>query len=357
MKSEWTNAMQARKWMKKNEAFLYSWHAYVGSEMDLFEAFRHPATVEEVSYKTNYPEDLLEAWVNVGVALKHLKKKKHNRFRTSKKRCSSLMENNGPGVPALLKEMMELHLPTLLAYPKIMRSHKRTTFDHEEYGGVVAETSALLEHFAIRKIKRKVREQSVRTIVDLGCGHGGYLRKLARNFPDIKMIGVDINEKVIESAKLQSKDYPNLSFEVGDLEEWSYDDGQVDMILLHNVFHYVHPEERGDLLQKINGNLKEEGLISVITPLNETEYGEAFSSAFNSFFVAHSNLYALPKQSELEKLTDKGSMKVLDLDPIIKEGSWFTFWLAPVRTGRQENEKEDTAIEEQHLASASGHVR
>ncbi len=337
--------MQARKWMKKNESFLYSWHAYVGSELGLFDEFKEPASIEEVAFRAGYPEDLLESWVQVGVELKHLKEK-DNKFRTSQKRCSALMSDYGsPGVAALLKEMMELHLPTLLAYPNIMRSQERSSFDHDEFGGIVAETSALLEHFAIRKIKRKVREQKIETIVDLGCGHGGYLRKLADHFPDIKMIGVDINEKVIESARLQSKDYPNISFEVGDFEEWEPNEGKVDMILLHNIFHYIHPEERSRLLEKINENLKEDGVVSVITPLSGTEHGKAFSSAFNSFFVAHSNLYALPKQSDLDTIFAKGDFDIFDLDPIIKEGSWFTFWLSP-----KADEKTDVNQEEEREA-------
>ncbi len=334
--------MQARKWMKKNESFLYSWHAYVGSELGLFDEFKEPASIEEVAFRTGYPEDLLESWVQVGVELKHLKEK-DSKFRTSKKRCSALMSDYGsPGVAALLKEMMELHLPTLLAYPNIMRSQERSSFDHEEFGGIVAETSALLEHFAIRKIKRKVREQKIETIVDLGCGHGGYLRKLADHFPDINMIGVDINEKVIESARLQSKDYPNIRFEVGDFEEWEPEEGKVDMILLHNIFHYIHPEDRSLLLEKINENLKGDGVVSVITPLSGTEHGKAFSSAFNSFFVAHSNLYALPKQSDLDTIFAKGDFDIFDLDPIIKEGSWFTFWLSP-----KADEKTDANQEEE----------
>ncbi|SEA68512.1 Methyltransferase domain-containing protein [Thalassobacillus cyri] len=350
--NEWTIAMQARKWMKKNESFLYSWHAYVGSELGLFDAFKEPVTVDEVASRTGFPEDLLESWVQVGVELKHLKKK-DDKFRTSKKRCSALMSDYGsPGVAALLKEMMELHLPTLLAYPNIMRSKERASFDHEEYGGIVAETSALLEHFAIRKIKRKVREQKIETIVDLGCGHGGYLRKLADHFPDIQMIGVDINEKVIESARLQSKDYPNLTFEVGDFEEWEPKQGKVDMILLHNVFHYIHPDERSRLLEKINQNIGEGGVVSVITPLSGTEHGKAFSSAFNSFFVAHSNLYALPKQSDLDFIFSKGDFDIFDLDPIIKEGSWFTFWLTPKAEEKGKTDAEHAEIQEQQEVSA-----
>ncbi|MFD1020121.1 class I SAM-dependent methyltransferase [Thalassobacillus hwangdonensis] len=348
MKNEWKNAMQARKWMKKNESFLYPWHAYIGSELKLFDEFKEPATIEEVAVRGSYPEDLLHAWVNVGVALKHLKKEKDGTFRTSQKRCSALMgEDASPGVQALLKEMMELHIPTLLSYPTFMQSEQRASFDHERFGGIVAETSALLEHFAIRKIRRKVREANVKTIVDLGCGHGGYLRKLADHFPDIKMIGVDINESVIDNARYHSEDYSNVSFEVGDITSWKPEEEDVDMILLHNIFHYINPIERAELLNHLGTYLREGGMISVITPINETEFGEAFSSAFNSFFVAHENLFALPTQKDLDLVCEEGKFKLTDLDPIIKEGSWYTFWLSPKQKLTTSHESGSAEIEKQ----------
>ncbi|MEC3884174.1 methyltransferase domain-containing protein [Halobacillus sp. HZG1] len=353
--NEWVTAMQARKWMKKNESFLPSWHAYVGSELGLFDEFRTARTVEAISEKTGYPYDLLASWVNVGVAVKHMKKRPNNRFRTSKRKCASLMgDDQSPGVKALLKEMMELHLPTLLKYPDIMKSHERAEFNHERHGEVVAETSALLEHFAIKKIKRMIKDKKVTSVVDLGCGHGGYLRKLAMEYPHLEMIGVDINQKVIEKARTLSEGYPNITFEVGDINEWKpREEENVDVVLLHNIFHYIHPEDRRRLLNHLHTYVSNQGLISVITPINETEHGEAFSSAFNSFFVAHSNLFALPNKGELKEITQSCEYELFDLDPIIKEGSWYTFWLSPTSPVREMKHTQMAGSSEQTLSTNS----
>lgn len=351
--NEWIVAMQARKWMKKNESFLPSWHAYVGSELGLFDEFKTARTVEAISEKTGYPYDLLSSWVRVGVAVKHLKKRPNDRYRTSKKKCASLMgDDQSPGVKALLKEMMELHLPTLLKYPDLMNSQERAVFNHEQHGEVVAETSALLEHFAIKKIKRMIKDKKVDSIVDLGCGHGGYLRKLAQEFPDVEMIGVDINQKVIERARNLSEDYPKIRFQVGDINEWEPDQGKVDVVLLHNIFHYIHPDDRRSLLTHLHQYVDSQGLISVITPINETEYGEAFSSAFNSFFVAHSNLFALPNKGELKEISQNCRYELFDLDPIIKEGSWYTCWLSPSSPVKEMKHTQMAGSTEQGLAAS-----
>ncbi|WP_281974491.1 class I SAM-dependent methyltransferase [Halobacillus litoralis] len=353
--NEWINVMQARKWMKKNESFLPSWHAYVGSELGLFDEFESARTVEAISEKTGYPHDLLASWVKVGVAVKHLKKRPNDRYRTSKRRCASLMGNDAsPGVKALLKEMMELHFPTMLQYPAIMKSQERAEFNHDLHGEVVAETSALLEHFAIKKIKKMIRDKKVETIVDLGCGHGGYLRKLAAEFPHVQMTGVDINQKVIDRARELSEEFPNVQFEVGDINEWKpSNDEKVDVVLLHNIFHYIHPSSRRGLLNHLHHYVRGQGLLSVITPINETEHGEAFSSAFNSFFVAHSNLFSLPNKNELKEISEHCSYDLFDLDPVIKEGSWYTCWMSPSSPVKEMKHTRMAGSSEQTLATSS----
>lgn len=323
-------ALKARNWMKRNESFLPTWHAYVGYELDLFKTFRNPKTVDEVAQETGYSQDLLQCWVDVGASIKHLRKRPGGRYRTSKHHCGEFLEEDSRGVGALLKEMMELHIPTLLSYPEYMRSNERAVFNHEKFGDVVAETSTLLEHFAIRRIKKMMKDQEVQTVIDLGCGHGGYLRKLAKDFPEVRMIGVDVNEQVVESAQKASEGYENIEFIVADASDWRPEEGQeADLILLHNVFHYLAPVEREELLSNLSTWLSEDGRISVITPVNEAAQGQAFSSAFNSFFTAHSNLYALPSSEDIEELAETSGLTLSAYNSIIKEGGWYAFWLMP----------------------------
>lgn len=320
---------RARNWMKNNETFLQTWHAYVGNEMDLFKSFERPKTVQEIAEKRGIEEDLLQRWVDVGVSIKHLRKRTSGRYRTSKKHCGEFLEEESNGIGALLKEMMELHIPTLLSYPAYMKSEERARFDHEKFGGVVAETSTLLEQFSLRRIKKMVREKHVSRIIDLGCGHGGYLRKLAETFPNIQMVGVDVNENVIERARKDSEGYENIQFVVGDASSWQPEVDKADLIMLHNIFHYIKHSERLNLLNRLSTWLEEEGMISVITPINEAEEGQAFSSAFNSFFTAHSNLYALPSELEIHNMATKAGLSLTAWDPIVKEGGWYAFWLSP----------------------------
>jgi hypothetical protein len=61
-------------------------------------------------------------------------------------------EESSSGV--ILKEMMELHIPSLLTYPDMMRNSNRNRFDSEKHADTVAQTSRLLEVIALPKIAK-----------------------------------------------------------------------------------------------------------------------------------------------------------------------------------------------------------
>ena len=49
-------------------------------------------------------------------------------------------------------------------------------------------------------------------ILDLACGTGILTKKLTENFPDAKVIGVDITKSYLETAKKNLQDYNNVQF-------------------------------------------------------------------------------------------------------------------------------------------------
>ncbi|WP_035513058.1 class I SAM-dependent methyltransferase [Halalkalibacillus halophilus] len=319
---KWKDAYYAHKWMKKNEPFLSVWHVYVGYETELFKAFKKGKTVEKVSKEYNYEEDLVRRWVEVGEAIGHVKKK-GSKYKTSKKNCGEFLDDRtSHAVGALLKEMMELHIPTILAYPDYIKKEGRAHFDHERFGKTVADTSATLENFAYKQVLKMISSRKDGVVVDLGCGTGGYTRAIAHKYPKATVIGVDLNKDVIEIAKAQSKQISNIQFENVDLADWSLEGEAVDVVLMHNLLHYIPNHEREATLQRIAGWLPSGGQISIMTPVTEAKFGEAFVNSFNAFFTAHDNLFSLPSQVEMQQLAKSADLKVKNIEPIIKEGAW-----------------------------------
>ncbi|MBM7580720.1 class I SAM-dependent methyltransferase [Jeotgalibacillus terrae] len=316
------NMWKARTWMKTNVPFLYSWHAYVGYELDLFEAFRRPVRVEDVADAYDLEEELLTQWVEVGIALKHLKKDDKNRVKISKAWKLPGSKKDSPSSGDLLKEMMELHIPSLLHYPELMKEKKRQHFDNEKHGSTVAKTSTLLEMLAFRLINQNVKKHQTDSILDIGCGEGGYLLKLAKKHPDMNLTGIEINEEVADSAKKATKDFDRINIVHRDIHE--YEPNQLfDYVMVNNLLHYINPDERMDFFSKIKNITEENGIITIISPLQKAKYGKQFSSAFNSFFMTFDNLYPIPSEEELRKIAEECGFEQQSPFPVIREGGWF----------------------------------
>lgn len=97
----------------------------MGYELDLYEAFKKPKTVTEVAKEKELQEELLKRWVEVGGVIGYLKEKSKQRYQTVKKFMVPSSKQNPRSTGILLKEMMELHIPTLIKYPKMMTTDKK----------------------------------------------------------------------------------------------------------------------------------------------------------------------------------------------------------------------------------------
>ncbi|MBB5181799.1 SAM-dependent methyltransferase [Planomicrobium koreense] len=311
----------ARMYMKRNEPFLSSWHAYVGYELDLFKAFGRPMSKFDVADALQLDEDLLEQWIMVGLSIGHLKEAGRGRYKIANAwKLPKPKGNNSSGV--LLKEMMELHIPTLLQYPEMMREKSRSHFDEEKHAPTVAETSRLLEVLAMPKMSKKIRDNEFKQVLDIGCGEAGYIKKLAKRFPDTHFTGIEISPAVAEKAEQLTQDDANIEIVNADL--WHYQpERQYDMVMLNNVIHYIDLEKREALFTELASWLEEGGIFSVVTPIAGSVDDPPFANVFNSFFSSFDNLYRLPTREELAEWGETAGLKLLGIHTVIKEGSWY----------------------------------
>lgn len=89
----------------------------------------------------------------------------------------------------------------------------------------------------------QLRDLKPKQILDAGCGAGDYSFHLARLFPDSEVLGIDINESLIdrnaETAKRLRID--NVRFEKVDLTKLSFEN-YFDLIVSIDVLEHVDPQ-------------------------------------------------------------------------------------------------------------------
>ncbi|MBM7097225.1 class I SAM-dependent methyltransferase [Bacillus sp. H-16] len=317
---------QARNWMKSNESFLTTWHAHVGYKLDLFDSFAEGEKVEEVAAREELNGQLLLRWVEVGLEVGHLKKTITGKIKPKKKMLKYVSAKSKDSVGILLREMMELHIPTLMQYPDLMQNNEQISYLEDKFANVVAETSALLEKASVPPMMKWVGKYKPGHIVDLGCGYGGYLKKIRETDEKVSLTGVEISSEVAEEAEENLRN-DNITILNEDLEDYINKGEKVDMVMIHNLLYYYEPKEREELFKKVSSLLNKGGTVTVISPLTDAKHGQTFAAAFNTFMSAHENLFPLPTEKEIESHGKAAGLKVKMSKPIIKEGGWYLLGL------------------------------
>jgi ubiquinone/menaquinone biosynthesis C-methylase UbiE len=101
-------------------------------------------------------------------------------------------------------------------------------------------------------------------ILDIGCGTGRLLRKLAARFPAASLIGVDPAEGMIAEARRRT---PGATFYVGQAEELPLPEASVDLVVSTSSFHHWRDQIQG--VRQVGGVLRPAGcfvLADVLPP-------------------------------------------------------------------------------------------
>lgn len=75
--------------------------------------------------------------------------------------------------------------------------------------------------------------EAPRRVVDLGCGPGTLTATLAARWPTASVVGIDSSPEMLESAAAAVSGLPNLSFELGAIEDWT--PGPTDDVVVTNA--------------------------------------------------------------------------------------------------------------------------
>ncbi|MBI2266492.1 MAG: class I SAM-dependent methyltransferase [Armatimonadetes bacterium] len=104
-------------------------------------------------------------------------------------------------------------------------------------------------------------------VVDLGCGNGWYLRKIAALFPRTRGIGIDaIEENISQARKLAQREglADRLTFRVDDIHQRTLNKPS-DLIAMNRALHHVW-DEREAVFQSFKKSLRSGGSAVIWEP-------------------------------------------------------------------------------------------
>lgn len=316
--NEYVKVWNARKWLKEAEPFLKVWHAYLGYSLNLFSYFKNGAKVADVADKHGLKAELLSRWVEVGVAVGHLRESKGGKIKTKPKMGKYLTKESKHSVGILLEELFELHMPTLLSYREQLPNKKQEP--PPDMADMVAGTSSLLEALAVPKIAAVIKKRKAESVLDVGCGYGGYLKRLAHTFPWTQFDGIEVDHDVCISARENNLN-ENVTIIEGDFFHFQ-GKRAYDVLMFNNILYYFSPETRVEMFKRAAEQLATDGVLIVISPITDGKHGKRFASAFNSFMSAHKKMHPLPSKKELVKAGKHAHFRLLSAKTVVKEGGW-----------------------------------
>lgn len=94
-----------------------------------------------------------------------------------------------------------------------------------------------------QRLLEYVRLPSSPLVLDLGCGTGKLLARLADKFPDLKAIGGDLSPEMLKKARLANSHHPRLIFTQAEAHKLPFSNNQFDAVFNTISFlHYFQPE-------------------------------------------------------------------------------------------------------------------
>lgn len=134
-------------------------------------------------------------------------------------------------------------------------------------------------------------------ILDLGCGTGHLLRKLATNFDDLRGIGLDLSTQMLREARKKNKYKKRIIFKQGNANQLPFSDNQFDAVFNTISFlHYPNPEQ---VLAEISRVVRHNGYFYLVDYPSNLGASQSFISPGGLRFYSKNKREELGKKANL----------------------------------------------------------
>ncbi len=95
-----------------------------------------------------------------------------------------------------------------------------------------------------KRLLTQVKLPAQANVLDLGCGTGRLLNRLATEFPNLRGTGLDFSPQMLRIARQSNRHHPRLIYVEGNAESLPFAEGQFDAVFNTISFlHYPQPQQ------------------------------------------------------------------------------------------------------------------
>lgn len=137
-------------------------------------------------------------------------------------------------------------------------------------------------------------------LLDIACGSGEIIFRLAQQFPQTQFYGIDITTAMVEVARRKNHRLPNVAIQEGDADHLPFPDQVFDILLCSEAFH--HFPNPAVVLREMHRVLVVGGLLFVVDPGFPSRFMTRITEMISRTFEINHHVYA---QGELQQLLEQ----------------------------------------------------
>jgi len=152
------------------------------------------------------------------------------------------------------------------------------------------------------------------TIIDIGCGFGIFAYFLAKKSKERKVIGIDLIEKRIKTAKKIFDDCQNLDFFCGDITDIQIP--KADVITAIDLLHHIPDSNlQKKLLQSCHSVLSDSGKL-IVKDLDRRPLWKYWWNWIHDFLMTKGGPTLYLDRNSLENLIEKAGFRITQIKEI-----------------------------------------
>ena len=149
---------------------------------------------------------------------------------------------------------------------KNLREPSTEDFDSPEVAAAFEKVTNFLPFKLLhRKVLSQLKLFNLKdSFIDVGCGSGNLIIQVAKKYPSLDLIGVDLSSEILELAKkkaVENKINEKIDFKIGSVENLPFPDKSVDFVLSTLSLH--HWQDPKQAFKEVFRVLKDEGVILI----------------------------------------------------------------------------------------------
>ncbi|MHA1268434.1 MAG: SAM-dependent methyltransferase [Candidatus Helarchaeota archaeon] len=296
--------------------FIIVWYIYMGIKLRIFDLMSHHKSCnpEFIANHLNLREQIVKNWCDAMYS-EGLFKRDNNNYSLTNWTKKYLCTNSKNYIGFIITSLENFSTAFSNFENNFKSDREFFRYTPNQMLGIV-ENIAPIANYLIPLICNEISDISrPYRVLDIGCGLGYYLFNLSKKYSDLKGLGIDIEQIIIDRAKSLAKEKKldkRIRFKKVDVFKFQSNQN-FNVIILSNIVQSFNIEQNKLLFQNLSNFLDDDGKIIMIDCLlDENKVDAKFNILFNLYLKFESLNARLYTLNELIDIVKNTALKVIN---------------------------------------------